>query len=78
MRYGYKGYFKDSLGVRLDFLMKEKGLENNEVAILLNIHDRNIANWRKGKNFPSDEKFITALSRIFNVKISWLLYGYLR
>ena len=57
--------------LRLRELRTQKGLEQKDIAVLLNIGKGTISNWEVGRTEPSIE-YLTKLAKYFEVSIDYL------
>ena len=64
----------DKIGKFIYSLRKHKGLTQNELAKKLNITDRAVSRWERGKGCP-DISLLEELSKILDVSIIELLKG---
>lgn len=55
-------------------LRKEKGLTQRQLAEMLNVTDKAVSRWEKGKNYP-DIETLESLSTVFGISVSELLEG---
>ena len=58
--------------LRLRELRNQKGLDQKDIAILLNIGKGTISNWEVGRTEPSIE-YLTRLAKYFEVSIDYLI-----
>ena len=66
----YKGF-----GIRLQYLIQEKGISMRELGRRINVPAETISNWIYAKQNISKCCYISAIAKEFNVKAEWLLYG---
>lgn len=73
MEIDYKGF-----AIRLNFLMQEKGLNNEELAKRIGAYSTTISKWRHCKCQIGGIVTVQKLAKEFNVNPDWLLYGFIR
>ena len=66
----YKGF-----GIRLQYLIQEKGISIRELGRRINVPAETISNWIYAKQYITKCYYITALAKEFDVKAEWLLFG---
>ena len=66
----YKGF-----GIRLQYLIQEKGISILELGRRINVPAKTISNWIYARRNISKCCYISAIAKEFNVKAEWLLYG---
>ena len=65
---------KEKIGALIRSLRKEKGMTQKELAEKLNISDKTVSKWERGKGIP-DISTIPVLSDIFGIEIEKMLQG---
>ena len=65
----------EGFSIRLDFLMREKGMTSRELAKRIGTNPETISEWIYERQQITRTSFISAICREFNVKAEWLLYG---
>ena len=73
MEIDYKGF-----AIRLDYLMQEKGINEQELAEHIGIHRTTINRWRNCKIQIDGIMVVQKLANEFDVNPDWLLYGFIR
>ena len=71
-------FLDKGFSIRLDFLINEKGITESELAKRIGVSRESINYWRHGKMPIYRLAYLNALSKEFNVKPSWLLYGFIK
>lgn len=73
MEIDYTGF-----AIRLEFLMREKGITQTELAKRTGLYDNTITKWRKGERGIRYTSDLMKIANEFNVNPNWLLYGFIR
>ena len=55
---------KESLGKNIKYYRKKKGLTQEQLAELVNIHDKNLSKIENGNNYPSAETLSTIVKAL--------------
>ncbi len=61
-----------SFASRLKQLREEKGIQQSELAKILNISRQSVSNYENGTRFPSDEKLFIKMAEYFDVSVDYL------
>lgn len=61
-----------NFGIRLKQLRQEKGVQQIELARVLNISRQSVSNYENGTRFPSDETLFVKIAEFFDVSIDYL------
>lgn len=70
-RWGIKGL--STFHFRLDNIMFEKDISNNELAAALNVNVITVSHWRTGERTPEEAKMVT-IARICRCKVADLMF----
>ncbi len=62
-------------GLFLKELRLKKKLKQTDLALMLNVSDKSISKWERGKCFPKNSEMIIKISKIFNVSVEEIMHG---
>ena len=65
---------QEKIGVFISECRKKKGLTQQQLAELLNVSNRAVSKWERGKNLP-DASLMLELSKILGISVNELLNG---
>lgn len=64
----------ETIGERIDIILKEKNLKKVEFAEILNIHQSYVTQLIRGRNSPS-KRLVEDICEKFDINNDWLCYG---